>query len=181
MLDRKFFIKHSGFTLIELIIALSIIGLLSTLGLAYYQDFNRRQIVVQVAKDLKNNLRLAQSKALTGEKDCAIGICGGTTLGCGNDGAEKTLVGWFVDFSTKQIYGKCDNTLFWPTSFAERIPSNVSINTINPIQFNPLTGGVNIQNEQTICISGFEKYYRLKITPSGEIKDDNFVSSPSCL
>jgi type IV fimbrial biogenesis protein FimT len=68
MNEKKLFIPNFGFTLIELLIIVSIMGLLMTIGVAYYQNFNRRQIVIQAAKELKNNLRLAQSKALAGVK-----------------------------------------------------------------------------------------------------------------
>lgn len=64
----------SGFTLIELLIAISIIGIIFTIGLAGYNQFNRRQILVQAANELKNNLRLTQSKALAGEKPTGCGI-----------------------------------------------------------------------------------------------------------
>lgn len=60
-----------GFTLIELLVAISIIGILFTIGLARYNEFNRRQILVQAAQELKSNLRLAQSKAFGAEKNCS--------------------------------------------------------------------------------------------------------------
>lgn len=175
MNERKLSISDFGFTLIELLIIISIMGILMTTGVAYYQNFNRRQIVIQTAKELKNNLRLAQSRALAGEKDCAIGVCGGTIIGCGNDGAEKTLVGWFVDFSAEEIYGKCGSTKFMVTSFAEDIPDNVSISwNTNPIQFSPLTQGVTAS---ILCVSGFDQFYKLEITTSGEIIDTGLSAS----
>lgn len=60
----------NGFTLIELLVAVSIIGIIFGIGVAKYQEFNRRQILFQAAEELKSNLRLAQDKALAGEKDC---------------------------------------------------------------------------------------------------------------
>lgn len=60
-----------GFTLIELLVSISIIGIIFTIGLARYNQFNRRQILVQAAQELKSNLRLAQSKAFGAEKDCS--------------------------------------------------------------------------------------------------------------
>lgn len=60
----------NGFTLIELLVAISIIGIVFGIGMAKYNEFNRRQILVQAAEGLKSNLRLAQDKALAGEKGC---------------------------------------------------------------------------------------------------------------
>lgn len=57
-----------GFTLIELLVTMSIIGILFSIGIAKYNEFNRRQILAQTAQELKNNLRFAQDKALAGEK-----------------------------------------------------------------------------------------------------------------
>jgi len=57
-----------GFSLVELLIAASILGLLTTFGLARFHQFNRRQIFDQAVQELKNNLRFAQEKALAGEK-----------------------------------------------------------------------------------------------------------------
>jgi len=57
-----------GFTLVELLVVMSIIGVLFGIGIAQYMNFNRRQILDQATQELKNNLRFAQSKALAGEK-----------------------------------------------------------------------------------------------------------------
>lgn len=170
---KKICPKSSGFTLIELLVVVSIIGILFTVGLAFYNDFNRRQIVVQSAKALKDTLRLVQSKALAGEKDSSI---------CGSGSTSKTLDGWFINFSGSEyrVYGKCGGVEFssvittLPTGFILTSPST------NPLPFRPLVGGVELVvglTEDKICIFGFGKYYRLKITPSGEIKDEGFQSS----
>ena len=57
-----------GFTLIELMVTISIIGILFTIGMAGYTRFNRSQTLVQAALELRNDLRLTQDKALVGEK-----------------------------------------------------------------------------------------------------------------
>src|SRR4030042_3903407 len=78
-----------GFTLIELLVVFSVIAILFTIGFASYQSFNRKQIVVQAAKELKENLRLAQNKASVGEKPT---------------GCTGTLNGWQVAFSGDSSY-----------------------------------------------------------------------------
>jgi prepilin-type N-terminal cleavage/methylation domain-containing protein len=60
--------KKIGFTLIELLVTMSIIGILLGIGIAKYNEFNRRQILAQAAQELRSNLRFAQDKALAGEK-----------------------------------------------------------------------------------------------------------------
>lgn len=85
-----------GFTLIELLIAISIIGILVGFGFAKYYEFNRRQTLVQAAQGLKNNLRLAQDKALAGEKP------GRSFDWC--RGVGETLKGYRLRFPTNTRY-----------------------------------------------------------------------------
>ena len=77
-----------GFTLIELLVAVSVMGIVFSVGVAQYQEFNRRQIVLQAAQDLKSDLRLAQDKALAGEKPS----------GC------VTLEGYRLSFTSEKNY-----------------------------------------------------------------------------
>ena len=57
-----------GFTLIELMITIALMGLLFNLGIARYLDFNRRQSTTTIGLKLKNDLRSIQQKALSGVK-----------------------------------------------------------------------------------------------------------------
>lgn len=96
-LEKFYFIKSivnrqsywGGFSLIELLVVIAIFVLTSTMVLAGYLTFERNQRLKSAALDLKSNIRLAQNKALTGDK-ADIGACGTPT----------TLVGWYVRFQT---------------------------------------------------------------------------------
>lgn len=57
-----------GFTLIEILIAISVMGIILGLSLVQYQRFNRRQIFQQAVEEVKSELRLTQDKALSGER-----------------------------------------------------------------------------------------------------------------
>jgi prepilin-type N-terminal cleavage/methylation domain-containing protein len=158
-----------GFTLIELLITISIMGLLLTIGLVYYQDFNRRQIVVQAAGDLKNNLRLAQSKALAGEKEGCVGTFGG----------------YQVDFSSDEyvISVLCDGI---PVEY-RRYPLIGLAWAGGPpyLIFKPLAGGV--ENPETapaeITLSNSSNYSsKVIVDEGGEISLKNnvdYVSPPT--
>jgi len=61
-------ILKTGFTLLEIMISITIIGLLFTAGLARYMDFNKTQTLKSSVLDLKNNLRDIQAKANSGVK-----------------------------------------------------------------------------------------------------------------
>jgi len=148
--------RQAGFTLIELLVVFSIIALLFTIGIAAYQEFNRGQIVVQATKELKENLRLAQSKALGAEKP---GTCTGT------------LQGWQVSFSgdgkSYSLKAICPNEVpFRTISFLGDLKK-----TDGPgdVLFKVL--GQGVESAGTITITGFgTKTATVTVTPSGEIK-----------
>ena len=55
--------RNNGFTLIEIIIVLAIIGILSGAGIAASLQFNRSQLLKNVAHDFANTLEVAKSRA----------------------------------------------------------------------------------------------------------------------
>lgn len=59
---KKIF-KNSGFTLLELIVAFSIIAILSTVGIASYINFARWQTLQQAYLDFFNTVSLARANA----------------------------------------------------------------------------------------------------------------------
>lgn len=156
--------KLSGFTIIELLITISIIGLVLTIGLVYYQDFNRRQVVVQAAKDLKSNLRLAQSKALSGEKP---GGCSGT------------LSGYRVDFTANNytLAAICGDIPFGARTYS--FTAGVSkVSGPNSLLFRVLAGGVDPPGE--IVLSGKNYSSKVVVKAGGEISlEESVVYVPS--
>lgn len=158
-----------GFTFIELLVAGFIIGATFTFGVAKYNEFNRRQIVIQAAEELKSHLRSAQSKALAGEKNCSVCQVGGE---CG-DGDDLTLNGWCVSFSSYgyQIYGSCglgvDEQLFSATT-VDLGSRNLEILPASPICFLPL--GQRVEGASTITLSGYGETREVKVSTLGEIK-----------
>ena len=70
-----------GFTLIELLIVVALIGILSTIILANYNSFGRRQEVRNGAENLKSELRRYQTFAIAGQKHpIQTNECDGLTL-----------------------------------------------------------------------------------------------------
>ena len=171
--------NSSGFTLIELLVVFSIMGILMSLGMSTYSEYNQRQQVVQSARTIKNQLRSAQGKALSGVKDCSDSMCGGDNGKCTTQSIP--LDGWFVNFDLKQIYGSCDGTKkFGNVSFdvSEDITINAYRNGVstNWTVFYPLGKGAK---ETTICVVSTKanKIYKLTIAPSGDTNEDGIVTS----
>src|SRR3989344_245162 len=121
--------RRFGFTIIELLIVMSILGIATTLVSAAYLSFEKRERVKSAALDLKSNLRLAQNKALSGDK----GI-----QGSGEEcPTTSTLVGWFVRLEENKnsydIVGACQNSPVIEVEFATKtvnFPEGVSLTEI---------------------------------------------------
>jgi len=149
---------NTGFTLIELLVVVSLMAILFSIGVAKYSEFNRRQIVEQSALGIKNDLRLIQNKAFTGEKASS----------CTDD---QLLDGWYMSFgdSSYQIYGSCGGAQF---SLATTDLGDKSITITShpgsPIRFRPL--GQGVENSGTITISGPGGIRSIIVTASGEIR-----------
>ena len=66
--NRQRIINLSGYTLIEILVSMSIIGLIFSFGYISYRDFARRQSLLGSARRIKADLSLAQEQALSGKK-----------------------------------------------------------------------------------------------------------------
>lgn len=78
-----------GFTIIEILVGLSITALLFAGGYAAYRDFAQRQVLVQASQNLSANLSLARQRALSGERPAS---CAGS----------ESLLGYRVVISESQ-------------------------------------------------------------------------------
>ena len=67
----------NGYTLIELLVVISIMGIIFSTGYVGFREFSRRQALVALARNVRADLRLAQQKALSGEKTGACAILAG--------------------------------------------------------------------------------------------------------
>lgn len=145
--------QKRGFTIIELLIAMSIMALLFGIGAAKYVSFNQGQIIKQAAQKLRSDLRVGVNKAITGEKN-----------GCG------TLDGYQVSFTSGQysLSSACSGGTFRAVN-AVNLPSGVSFNPLpSPLFFKVLGQGVS--SATTIILSGFSKTETITVNISGEIQ-----------
>ena len=81
--------RHRGYSLIEVLIAVTIIGILTGSSLVGYNRFQGRQGLKSAGEQLVSDLRLTQQKALSGEKP--DNWC---------NGSGQTLAGWGLEFIT---------------------------------------------------------------------------------
>lgn len=158
-----------GYTLIELLIVIVIISLITGIGLATYRDYQRRQEVVNVARQLKSDIRLAQEYAQAGIKPS----------GCGPDALQGYAFRADPDQSPQSYYltAYCNNTELLPRTKEVTLPANVTMTTTLPttgllLIFKALTQGTNIPSGETyrIRISGGGTSTQIIIAASGEIR-----------
>lgn len=161
--NTKYKIQYtSAYTLIEILVSLTIIGILFGFGYASFRDFARRQEVAGAAKVLQGNLRLAQQQALSGQKPDGCGTLDGVRLNINTD--QSYLVEAVCGASVYNIKPEV------------KLPSDIRISsTQNLIQFNVLGNGTNISDPNTpvvISLTQTGTGYPASVTVSagGEIK-----------
>lgn len=132
------YLTKSGFSLIELLVVMLIMGVLLTIGLTSYNNYAKSQMVRNAALELKNDLRFAQNQALSGVK---YESCG-----------SNPMVGWYVRLvvgaSNYTINVRCSGT----TGIIKKtvkLPDGVTVKSISAgqdIMFKPLSGVVFTSN-----------------------------------
>ncbi len=150
----------SGFSLVELLITLSIIALLFSLGLTQYNRFNRRQVLIRAKDNLVSELRLTQAKSLAAEKpdDCGV----------------NPLVGHKLEFTSNQSYqivAVCGGVLSVVKDGMSLPIGVIKDSGPDEILFKVLSQGIDIDGEQQIIITDdFGQSQTVTINNVGEIK-----------
>jgi prepilin-type N-terminal cleavage/methylation domain-containing protein len=161
---------RNGYTLVEILVALTVIGLLFSFGFVSFRDFSRRQAVADAAKSIQGDLRLAQGNAITGQKpmpDC---------------GAPKTLDSYSFNIistnspSEYRIEANCGGTpvivkdVTMPTDITIKNPAP----SPNPLKFKILGQGTNISSGSnwvlTLIQTGTGNTTNVTVTSGGEIR-----------
>lgn len=150
--------SDAGYTLIELLITLTIVGLLFGFGFVNFRDYSRRQHLASVATAIKGDLRLAQEKALSGEMP----------TGCTN------LAGY--DFNTSpnsyQILANCVADVVVKTV---ALPADITASaTYGTVSFKVLGSGTSLPagGQAVITLTQIEtgQTKTVTVTAGGEIK-----------
>lgn len=158
---------HLGYTIIEVLLVLSVIGLILVIGYANFRNYSQRKRISNYSRLLKADLRLAQENAISGKKDCSLGslVFGGYNFR-------------FVNATTYKMESFCMNglavvdlkevkTVSFPADVTLTAPSP------NPLTFKPLGEGTNIvgvpgYTEMTLSSQGYLETIRIGV--GGEIR-----------
>jgi prepilin-type N-terminal cleavage/methylation domain-containing protein len=140
---------NRAYTLIEILIALTIVGIVFVIGYAGFRDFARRQTVISMARNIKSDLRLAQEMALSSKKPDGCSVLDGYEFNVSNVTQEYT------------ISARCSGAAQAPVKTVE-MPENIAITKIpafgEPILFKVLGQGTNLPQGSLITLKvGFEQ------------------------
>lgn len=158
--------SRSAYTLIEVLVGLTIIGFLFAIGFASYRDFARREALISTAKKVQGDLRLAQGFALAGEKP-EDPFCTGSNL--------LNYYGFKVYNSNEyKIEANCTGGTVVNKDVTIQSGIQLSIPSPNPIKFKVLGQGTNIPDGQSVNLiftqTGTTRTYTITISSGGDIK-----------
>ncbi len=150
--------QQLGFTLIELMVAVTILVLLFGSGIASYLNFNDNQTVITTGQQVQLMLRTAQKKARVGDKPT-----GCTTL------QGYRLTGSTVPYAVIQLDAVCGSGLLVNVdSFT--MPNKVTLSQSIAITFKVLTGGTD--QPGTVIVAGNNgTTYTFTVGSGGDISE----------
>ena len=160
----------AGYTLIEILVGLTIIGLLFSFGYVSFRDFSRREALTGSIKAIQGDLRLTQSLASSGQKPDDQSCISPNTL----NGYLFTV----LSSSKYEIRASCsggnvsiaNKTVTLGTGTNIALPYPVP----NPILFKTLDNGTNIPDGQNATIkliqAGTNSQSMITISSGGQIQ-----------
>lgn len=147
--------RLSGFTLLELLISITIMMLMVGLGIASFITFNERQQLTGAAKELQEFFRSAQTRARTGD----------VPAGCGTFSGYNIQMA--IDSSSAQMYAVCSsgNVLRAEKTLTGSARPTNAIN----MTFLNLKGGVTNSSLVVLRLPTGTLTYTFRVTEGGEI------------
>lgn len=168
---HNFCMKNSqAYTLIEVLVTLTIVALLFSVGYANFRAFTQRQAVLNTVKTIQGDLRLAQQIALSGQKPDDVSCNSPALL----NGYNFTI----LTSSSYEIRASCTGGNVTQAFKTVTLPDNVSIASPfpspNPILFKVLGTGTNIPSGQnaviTLSQTGTTNQVTIPIGSGGQIQ-----------
>ncbi len=176
ILNFKFEIFNStrqrGYTLVEIMIGMTILSFLFIGGYTAYREFVRRQILTTATEDLKVNLNSARQKALGAERP-GTGECYNSFLGYSFtfNGTSYTMAP-DCDVGSPGALSPFVKTVSLPTSVSVSIPVSDTASP-NKILFKALGGGTDVTGTPaviTLTHTQSGNFKTITVTGAGVIK-----------
>ena len=170
---------NSGFTLFELMVGISIMGILVSLAVPSFQDYGRNTRAISAQNDLVTALNYARSEAI--RRSQAVTVCATSTfLACGT--ADTWVNGWMVyveqtgvglgvranDEEILQMWRGpgVENVEIESTGLGSRFVSFTPTGMVTPA-----LNTKSLELNSVSCESGAERRRRIEISPIGAIRN----------
>jgi prepilin-type N-terminal cleavage/methylation domain-containing protein len=147
--------NETGFTFIELLIAVVIMALILGVGFANYRGFQQRQQLIAAARAFKSDLIYARQQALSGTKPA----------GC-------VVLDWYrvkradLDSYSYEIHAFCDAGAANVT--VKTVTTEVQLSAFN-VDFKVLGRGTNLSSDLTITLTDDTGTATVVVTPGGDV------------
>jgi prepilin-type N-terminal cleavage/methylation domain-containing protein len=139
--------RQKGFTLIELMVVISIMAILGTLSIAGFKSYNQVQSIQASTSDVISMLSLAKSRAQSQVKP-PIDICNGTLDG------YKIEIRTTANTDSIGLKSKCGGVESPRPLMIKILPKNVKFTSSADYFFPVQTGGVDHEGEINLAIGG---------------------------
>jgi len=163
LINRHKITNRRGYTLIEILVGVSITGLIFSFGYISYRDFARRQSLLGNARRIRADLRLAQEQALAGKKP--------SSAECNEEGSLNGY-DFYVDSSTSyRIQANCAGTPV--DDKIVEVGSEISLTAVpNRFTFKVIGKGTSLSAPAIITLTqeATENTQIITVSPEGEIK-----------
>jgi type IV fimbrial biogenesis protein FimT len=150
--------RQHGFNLLELMLGITVMGILIAVAVPSLRDMTLRQRIVAAAQDLQLDLTLARQEAVT--RGASVTVCtsaDGAT--CSNDGWEQSR----IVFADQNANGLLDGT-DEPIKYSKALEGLTATSADAFITFSP-TGAIATASLINICHTGFKgRNLRIKRT-----------------
>jgi prepilin-type N-terminal cleavage/methylation domain-containing protein len=158
-MKKKFPMVNAGFTLIEVLITVTIMLLLVGGGIAAFVTFNERQVVINAARELQGGVRAAQQRAQSATKP---------------DSNCDKLESYAIRAPQSppvvvDIVAECDTGDTILSSFT--LGSSIALTEPLDMSFLVLRGGVVNPSEVTLRSITTNHSYTFEVTTGGEITE----------
>ena len=151
-----------GYTLIEILITLTIIGFVFGTGYLSFRDFSRRQILTSAVRTMAGDLRLAQQQALAGKKPDSVS--------CNQPNMLESYSFEITGSMGYKINAVCSAGVIniKTVNFTDGVI--ITPPGTNPIEFKVVGDGTNLANTETITLEAFGSTRTLTVSPGGTVE-----------
>ena len=149
-----------AYTLIEILVSLTIVSLIFGVGYVSFREFSRRQALAGTARSLRGDLRLAQGQALAGKKPIGCTVLDGFRFSAVSESAYSIVAG-------------CSNGDFSIGKDSVSFPDGVTMNPVpGNILFKVLGQGTDLGSDVEVNLAqeATGNAIKVTITIGGEIK-----------